>query len=220
MRKTIFWFLVVIAAGFLVYRAFWRRPAVLETRLFDEVTILVHADGASVRYQDGTVKPLDGAMLSRVDWEEYRSQSRLTLPHGARKDDFPVIMFSNASGVDLTNRVVAVRRVRDGGLLHKVDDTALTRMRFAVIHADSTLTVVHDDGVSRQVDQKTWSGEYLGIDVNSPVHAPKEFEKLSDADLKKLGYERLSPEAYRQRFGREPPPEGTVMPIQSPAGRP
>lgn len=219
------WGKLVIAIPFIVIASFYFKdvrlgnlvPSHLEEQkngIFTSETDGLYEVGYKdalgyIIYKNGKKVPRDGFAVALTTWEDYQKRPEL-FKNATRveKADFPVLLFYNASGFDVSGIPCAIRRVADGQLLGHASDVALVRLMLP--NRNGTYTVIHVDGTARTVDEKTWMREYMRVDrPDGPLHAPKEFEKLSNEELERLGYERLTPEEYRRRYGVDPPAEKT-----------
>jgi hypothetical protein len=210
------WAKVVIAVPVLaavVY--YYTNPRLFSTgvALFPEQPALLwYQDSSSlghIKYPSGTSYPRDGLAVFIVTWDEY-SKNKDVLPKPApQQSDFPVLAFCNSSGFDATAAPITVRRLADGMVLYNKSPVA--GLVTLLTPTSGGYRVYLADGSKVELSEREWVERYMGLPYTppAPTPAPADLEKLSDAELKKLGYERLTAEEYQKRFGKAPPGSDT-----------
>lgn len=139
------------------------------------VKLVVPESGApSVVYQNGVKILADGLGVAAITWEDYTKFPARLDDSGAKfpRQDFPLVVFFNATGFDATGVPVVVRRASDGELLYRRDD-APSRLALVTPLRDGRfrITPTYLDRVSGTfvVSDERWYTAYMG---RQPAPAP------------------------------------------------
>jgi hypothetical protein len=164
-----------------------------------------------VQYPSGDSFPRDGLAAFHVTWEEYQSQPAVlpATPSTATTwstNNFPVVVWCNSSGFDSTATPIVVRKAHDGTLYYR-KKPPVGLVRLLAPNGDGYVVYLAD-GSTLKLSEKDFVEQYMGLPYQQPV--PANADKLSDEDLKKQGFERITPEEYQRRFGKPAP--GTDKP--------
>lgn len=207
-------FVPFVVVGAFYYRdkrvgdGFFADPPAWSVQLFEGAKATARPDGSVVvTYPDGTVAPAHGLAVTAWTADNDREMpDRLAgFKDIVSRDDLPVLLWMNATGFDPTGDPVAVTRVRDGKVLY-ANPQAVARPRMVVVEPDGTFTAHPASGGPVKLSEAEWVRRYMRLPTRpDPVHAPAEFEKLTDAELKAKGFERVTADEYEKRFGRKPP---------------
>ena len=155
---------------------------------------------------DGTRFDRDGygyVLFQPADWD--KNNERLKgLGLTPASSDFPLLITLNPSAFDVSGEPVAVRRAEDGKLLYQAP-VAARPVDLVMPLRDGSCKVLFIDGKVLTVSEQEW----LKVFMRVQAAPPQGFEKMSDAELKKHGFERLSPEEVDKRLK-----EGKLKPDQ------
>lgn len=161
-----------------------------------------------VVYEDGKELPREGLGMSLVRWEDYKENTvQLDVIKNKKliKEDFPIVIFLNRSGFDPTGQPITIRRSKDGSLVYEVAKLGKP-IKLLAAHRGGDFTVVFFDGTQKDVDEKQFIEEHMRLPYTEPSKpVPPGLEGMTDEELKKLGYERITAEEYKKRYGRNPP---------------
>lgn len=156
------------------------------------------APGVKLRWQDCRVPMLiypngkeyaaDGFLCSYVTWDKYQADKGVfgRMPYSPKMEDFPVLVFGNSTGFDVSGEPVALRRASDGERLWTSPQTF--RPGFVVVKDDGFLA--YDVTTSKYFDAATWQKDMMGVDPKLSELTPEQIAKMSDEELAKLGIKR------------------------------
>lgn len=176
---------------------YWGRPL---ADVEGGIRVRVDSSGRGiVAYRNNTQLPADGLSFAVVTLEDHNKDKERLAPFLAlvSPGDWPLVVFFNASGFDASGEPVAIRRVADGGELYR-PIAADKAVALALPRRAGGFVVYHRDGGVGEVNERDWVEKYLRLPYQ-PTPSEKDLEKLSDEELKKLGYERLPLEEARKR---------------------
>lgn len=168
------------------------QPAAEPQALSDGVAVRTQGVKVEVGYLDGSWLPADGlgvALVTRED--DAKAPDRLNAFRGLLTDqDFPLVVFLNASGFDATGEPVVIRRAKDGKELYRSPNAE--KVLLCVAQRDGRFRVFVPRGM-RTVDEQTWVEKYMRLKYEPLPPDPK-------ADPK-----QKSPEVLKQRPPAEAP---------------
>jgi hypothetical protein len=169
-----------------------------------------------VTYDDGTAVPADALGVAVITAEDYKKFPDRLDRHGIRPNssDYPVVAFFNSTGFDATGDPVAVRRGKDGLLIHGKPDArkpvhAVVADRgggFRVVAGNYSWKTYDDKMAWRTVDDKEWFKDFMNIEPPVKLPTPEEMDRMTDAELEKLGVRRMDRGEYEKKFGKLPTP--------------
>lgn len=199
------WAKWLLAPLFLVVLVFYFRDVRMGTGLWGNALVEVER-GVKVRvdnqgrawvtYQNKQELPADGLGLVVVtEGDNDNHPDKLQAFRGMiMKADWPVVVFLNATGFDATGEPVVIRKALDGHELYRAPIT--DRVALNIPNRDGTFTLLMADRTSKSMPEREWLTKYMRL---SPAPDAKELEKLSDEELRKKGFERITvPEAKRR----------------------
>ena len=175
---------------------FWGKPGVEI-----EAGVRLKVDNYSrvtIDYAQGQTFPADGLFMTVVTQDDHAKTPERLAPFIAlvKDDDWPIVVFVNGTGFDTTGEPICIRRASDGKELYRSDNSQ--RVALCVGKSDGSFTVYLPSGGSRDLSEKDWVEKFMRLTLQSP-ETPKDLEKLSDEELKKLGYERIPLEEAKKR---------------------
>lgn len=126
-------------------------------------------DLGMVTYKDGAKFPRDGIAVQALTWPDYqKARSDYDWPGKAPlEEDFPLLLFFNATGFDASGQPVAVRRASDGRQIYADPGPGPVRL---VVPDGTSFKVWGPTGVTPKVlTQAEWARDYMSLDVGAPT---------------------------------------------------
>lgn len=179
-----------------------QRPVELE----DGVALVRHGAGVVVRYANGAYGAAGGYGVISLAWEDYQAnKDRLrnlvrpgeTADAVLTADDFPVVAFFNAAGFDATFEAAKVCRARDGAVVAVGRSQPADRVLAAVPRRAGGFTLVFPDKAV-DVPADAFDRDFIRLPPLAPgalLLTPEQAARLTDDELKRLGFSRTPPPA-------------------------
>lgn len=161
----------------------------------------------TITYQNGVEMPLDGfgyAVLTADDYAANPDRFK-RVGFNPKPEDFPIVVFFNLTGFEPSGDPGVVRRARDGSVVFELSGRP-TRMVAAMSpNRDGTFRVTFRDGTTDTVAADDWYRTYMGVEPAPKIPSPEQLDKMTDAELKKLGMNRMTKEEYQKKYGGDVP---------------
>lgn len=163
--------------------------------------------GDTFVYQDGKELPYDGLGFAVLNWDDYQKNPDKFKRTGfeAKQQDFPIVVFFNATGFDASGDPVVVRRAKDGAVVFELKDRPKKMIAGMTPLRDGTFKVFFRDGTNETVKEDDWYRTYMGTEPAQKLPPPEELDKMSEEQLAKLGLTRMTKEEFAKKFGGEVP---------------
>lgn len=183
----------------------------------DGLQLLVGKSGVTVRYPQGKQLPADGLGVSLISLEAHKKNPERLEKLQLREQDFPVLVFFNATGFDATGAPVVVRRARDGVQLYPEKSEDRVLVRAVIPEEDGKWTVYFWDDQTRQVGKRVVSDEvWYRVFMNEPLvrtPTPEELDKMSDEQLRAMGIQRMTKQELKLRQEHKHGIRGRVLKV-------
>lgn len=157
--------------------------------------------GVYITYLDGTTIPADGYGIVVVtkDDKEAEPESLQKAGYKVEATDYPLVIFFNLTAFNPSSKPQVIRRAATGDAVYSVTGGVPSEPHRPVlvnVMGDAqtpVFRIYYLDGSSHDVDVKEWEKRYLGIDEDVELPPQDKLEKMSDAELDKLGLKRGPP---------------------------
>lgn len=206
------WLLLLAAAFLIPYFAFQnmreRKAAEQAAQAADDavpgVVALLGKDGPAVQYQNGATLPFDGVGFAVLTLDDYKKTPDRLKGVQLKDDQFPVVAFFNAGGFDSSGEPVVVRKAADGSVLHEMTQRPKKPVAWVQAKRDGTFAVRFWDRTDASATADEFYRTYVGSEPAPDVPPPEALDKMTDAELAKVGLTRMSKAEYDKKFADKP----------------
>ena len=196
-KRWVFYLAAPVVIYLLAVQAMEKRKArelAEQTHELDEklpgVKLIVNRDDSWVVYQNGTKILADGMGIVGVTWQDAQEQPKLFAIRGLDEKDYPLVVFFNKSGFDISGDVVTARRAADGSIVAENTERG-RKLRHAVANRSGGFTLYWDvaDQPKVTISDEEWQSNYVGM---KKVPTPEELDKMTDEELSTFGLKRVT----------------------------
>lgn len=138
----------------------------------------------TITYQDGTVLPVDGIGYAILTWDDYQKNIERLKRVGfePKEADFPIVVFFNLSGFDVSGDPGVARSAKNGSMLFSLKDRPKGLVASMMPMRDGTFKVFYRDGTSEIVKDADWYHVFMGIEPVVPPKPPEEPKTIIQKD--------------------------------------
>ena len=208
LRKLAVPALIMLAAmAYPLYQSirasrFWEKSsrADVEHTIDDRVDglRLVFAKKMWVAYQDGAREPADAIGITAVTLDDHKKIPERLKAQELKEEDFPVVVFFNATGFDSTGAPVIIRRAKDGVKLFPKGEVLKGKLlRVAVPRHSGGWTGYARDGTRIDISDENWEKLYLGLSARPDLNEKEAKSGIKGRVIKVGGNPALVPMQVR-----------------------